>query len=76
MPDPFDRLFRRLFHRVFLGDIATRSQLPRDGWVAVRGAAIMRARVAATVLRGQVMWDGATVLSQPGTGRSIQRITQ
>ena len=33
----------------------------------------MRARVAATLLRGQLVWDGAQVLAQPGTGRFIRR---
>ncbi|MBW4090820.1 MAG: dihydroorotase family protein [Proteobacteria bacterium] len=36
----------------------------------------MRARVAATVLRGQVVWDGAQVLSVPGTGRFVPRQTR
>ena len=33
----------------------------------------MRARVAATLLRGQVIWDGKAVLATPGTGRFIRR---
>ena len=33
----------------------------------------MRARVAATLLRGQVVWDGKTVLAEPGTGRFVAR---
>ena len=33
----------------------------------------MRARVAATVLRGATVWDGARVLSAPGTGRYVRR---
>ncbi len=33
----------------------------------------MRARVAATVLRGRTIWDGATVLAQPGDGSFIRR---
>ncbi len=33
----------------------------------------MRARVAATLLRGQVVWDGETVLARPGNGRFVAR---
>ena len=33
----------------------------------------MRARVAATLLRGQVVWDGETVLARPGDGRFVAR---
>lgn len=33
----------------------------------------MRARVAATVLRGRLIWDGMSVLAQPGTGRFVRR---
>ena len=33
----------------------------------------MRARVAATVLRGRTIWDGATVLATPGSGRFVKR---
>jgi allantoinase len=36
----------------------------------------MRARVAATVLRGALVWDGATVLATPGTGRFVPRQTR
>ena len=35
----------------------------------------MRARVAATVLRGVVIWDGQQVLARPGDGRFVQRET-
>ena len=35
----------------------------------------MRARVAATVLRGQTIWDGNVVLAKPGTGRFVRRQT-
>ena len=34
----------------------------------------MRARVAATVLRGQTAWDGARVLNAPGAGRFVKRL--
>jgi allantoinase len=33
----------------------------------------MRARVAATVLRGKTIWNGTEVLATPGTGRFIKR---
>ncbi len=36
----------------------------------------MRARVAATVLRGALIWDGATVRATPGTGRFVPRQTR
>ncbi len=36
----------------------------------------MRARVAATILRGQTVWDGAHVLTVPGTGRFVPRQTR
>ena len=48
---------------------------PEMRWSPYHGRQ-MRARVAATVLRGQIIWDGAVVLAQPGTGRFIRRITQ
>ena len=35
----------------------------------------MRASVAATYLRGRLIWDGATVLARPGDGRFIRRST-
>jgi allantoinase len=33
----------------------------------------MRARVAATVLRGQLIWNGVSVLAHPGTGGFVPR---
>jgi allantoinase len=33
----------------------------------------MRARVAATYLRGSCIWDGTSVLAKPGTGRFVPR---
>jgi allantoinase len=33
----------------------------------------MRARVAATYLRGAPIWDGTSVLAQPGNGRFVRR---
>jgi allantoinase len=35
----------------------------------------MRARVAATWLRGALIWDGASVLAKPGNGRFVRRQT-
>jgi allantoinase len=45
---------------------------PEMRWSAYHGRA-MRARVAATYLRGKLIWDGAEVLSQPGDGRFVRR---
>ncbi len=36
----------------------------------------MRARVAATYLRGALIWDGTSVLAQPGNGRFVRRQTR
>ncbi len=33
----------------------------------------MRAKVAATLLRGRIVWDGTQVLARPGDGRFIRR---
>ena len=52
-------------------DIADRPELR---WSPYHGRT-MRARVAATVLRGQVIWDGQQVLAQPGDGRFVRRGT-
>ncbi|MBK1661082.1 dihydroorotase [Paracraurococcus ruber] len=41
-------------------------------WSPYDGRA-MRARVAATYLRGRCIWDGAAVLAAPGTGRFVPR---
>ncbi len=35
----------------------------------------MRARVAATLLRGRLIWDGAQVLAKPGDGQFVRRQT-
>jgi len=45
---------------------------PELRWSPYQGRAL-RARVAATLLRGQVVWDGQTVLAQPGAGRFVAR---
>jgi len=47
---------------------------PEMRWSPYHGRA-MRARVAATVLRGRIIWDGATVLARPGDGRFVRRAT-
>jgi hypothetical protein len=36
----------------------------------------MAVRVAATFLRGHLMWDGARIVNQPGTGRLLRRERQ
>ena len=41
-------------------------------WSPYHGRA-MRARVAATYLRGGCIWDGTAVLAKPGTGRFVPR---
>ena len=56
----------------FRFDEADIQDRPEMRWSPYHGRE-MRARVVATVLRGQTIWDGATVLAQPGTGRFIQR---
>ena len=53
-------------------DEATIQDRPAMRWSPYHGRT-MRARVAATLLRGQLVWDGAQVLAQPGTGRFIRR---
>jgi allantoinase len=45
---------------------------PEMNWSPYHGRA-MRARVAATWLRGRLVWDGKTVLSRPGDGRFVRR---
>ena len=53
-------------------DETTIQDRPEMRWSPYHGRA-MRARVAATLLRGAVIWDGATVLAQPGTGQFVKR---
>ena len=45
---------------------------PEMRWSPYHGRAL-RARVAATVLRGHTIWDGTQVLAHPGTGQFIRR---
>ncbi len=59
----------------FVFDEASIVDRPELRWSAYHGRR-MRARVAATVLRGRVVWDGATVLAKPGAGRFVPRQTR
>ena len=56
----------------FTFDQADIQDRPELRWSPYHGRP-MRARVAATVLRGQVVWDGKTVVATPGTGRFVKR---
>ncbi|MBN8927809.1 MAG: allantoinase [Rhodospirillales bacterium 69-11] len=56
----------------FVFDEASLVDRPEMCWSAYHGRR-MRARVAATYLRGRQIWDGAQVLSQPGDGRFVRR---
>ncbi len=58
----------------FRFDEASIADRPEMRWSPYHGRA-MRARVAATVLRGQVIWDGQQVLARPGDGRFVRRET-
>jgi allantoinase len=55
-------------------DEATIVDRPELRWSPYHGRR-MRARVAATVLRGRTIWDGANVLARPSTGRFVKRQT-
>jgi len=56
----------------FTFDEAAIQDRPDLRWSPYHGRP-MRARVAATLLRGQVVWDGETVLAEPGTGQFVAR---
>ncbi len=56
----------------FTFDEACITDRPEMRWSPYHGRA-MRARVAATVLRGRLIWDGAQVLARPGDGRFVRR---
>ncbi len=45
---------------------------PELRWSPYHGRAL-RARVAATLLRGRLIWDGEQVLARPGDGRFVKR---
>jgi allantoinase len=55
-------------------DEATIQDRPELRWSPYHGRR-MRARVAATILRGRTIWDGKTVLAMPGTGQFVKRQT-
>jgi len=56
----------------FTFDEAQIQDRPDLRWSPYHGRKL-RARVAATLLRGRVAWDGQAVLSEPGAGRFIKR---
>jgi allantoinase len=56
----------------FVFDEASIQDRPEMRWSPYHGRT-MRARVAATYLRGTLIWDGTTVLARPGTGRFLRR---
>lgn len=56
----------------FTFDEAQIQDRPELRWSPYHGRPL-RARVAATLLRGRVVWDGQAVLSEPGLGRFIRR---
>ena len=56
----------------FTFDEADIQDRPELRWSPYHGRP-MRARVAATLLRGTLVWDGKAVLAQPGAGRFIKR---
>ena len=53
-------------------DETTIQDRPELRWSPYQGRR-MRARVAATVLRGTTIWDGNSVLATPGSGRFVRR---
>ena len=56
----------------FTFDEATIQDRPEMRWSPYHGRK-MRARVAATWLRGQQIWDGTAVLAKPGSGQCVRR---
>jgi allantoinase len=56
----------------FTFDAATIVDREENRWSPYEGRA-MKARVAATWLRGRCIWDGAQVLARPGTGQFVKR---
>lgn len=56
----------------FTFDEASIQDRPEAKWSPYHGRA-MKARVAATFLRGQPIWDGSRVLAHPGVGRFVKR---
>jgi allantoinase len=56
----------------FVFDEAAIQDRPEMRWSPYHGRR-MRARVAATYLRGALIWDGISVLAKPGKGRFVRR---
>jgi allantoinase len=56
----------------FVFDEAAIQDRPEMRWSPYHGRR-MRARVAATYLRGALIWDGERVLARPGNGRFVRR---
>ncbi|HEY0204269.1 MAG TPA: amidohydrolase family protein [Acetobacteraceae bacterium] len=56
----------------FTFDEAQIQDRPELRWSPYHGRPL-RARVAATLLRGRIVWDGQAVLAKPGDGRFIRR---
>ena len=57
----------------FSFDEKTLVDRPEMNWSPYHGRR-MRARVAATWLRGRMIWDGTRVLARPGDGRFVARL--
>ena len=58
----------------FVFDQARILDRPEMRWSPYHGRS-MRARVAATYLRGRLIWDGAQLLARPGDGRFVPRVS-
>ena len=56
----------------FTFDESSIQDVPEMCWSPYHGRPL-RARVTATLLRGQLIWDGATVLGRPGQGNFTRR---
>ncbi len=56
----------------FMFDEANIQDRPEMRWSPYQGRE-MRARVAATVLRGRLIWNGSEVLAKPGDGKFLRR---
>jgi allantoinase len=56
----------------FTFDEASIQDRPETRWSPYHGRPV-KARVAATFLRGAQVWDGAEVLAKPGAGRFVPR---
>ena len=56
----------------YMFDEATIEDRPEMRWSPYHGRH-MRGRVVATLLRGQPIWNGASVLAKPGTGQFVRR---